>query len=217
MKRTQQLSLLGVAALVFGFSGGAQAAKSKKKAPEAAHAEAVLNLDTTGSSILWHASKVTGKHDGSIKAKSGHFEINKGALTGGNVEVDMGSIANSDIADKESAAKLVGHLSSEDFFDAKKFPTSNIHITKVEAISGAKEGSDTHTLTGDLTLKGVTKTITFPAKIKLTDDALEGSATVKINRTDWGIKYGSGKFFTGLGDKVIHDEFSLDLKLVAKK
>jgi polyisoprenoid-binding protein YceI len=175
-----------------------------------------LTVSVTDSKINWLGKKVTGQHNGTIKVSGGEVLVDNGKVTGGKVEIDMKTIANEDLKDEESNKKLVGHLSSPDFFDVAKFPNSKIEITKVEALNDATKPNVNSTVTGNLTMKDVTKSITFPAEIKIENGVLTVKADFDIDRTDWNIKYGSGKFFDNLGDKVINDKFNLNLTIVAK-
>ncbi|MFZ4589901.1 MAG: YceI family protein [Ignavibacteria bacterium] len=175
-----------------------------------------LTVSVTDSKVNWLGKKVTGQHNGTIKVANGEILVDNGKVTGGKVEIDMKTIVNEDQKDEESIKKLVGHLSSPDFFDVAKFPTSKIEITKVEALNDATKPNVNSTVTGNLTMKDVTKSITFPAEIKIENGALTVKADFDIDRTDWNIKYGSGKFFDNLGDKVINDKFNLNLIIVAK-
>ena len=175
-----------------------------------------LKVDTAGSKLDWTGSKVTGKHNGAVSLKEGSLDVEKGTLKAGHFVIDLNTITNVDLTDAATNAKLLGHLKSEDFFDVAKFPTAEFKVTKVEALKGAKAGGPTHTITGDLTLKGVTKPVSFPATVTVGKDSTEAVATIKVDRTLFGLKYGSGKFFQGLGDKMISDEFALDVKLTAK-
>lgn len=170
-------------------------------------------VDTGASQITWKGTKVTGGHHGTIGLKSGSVELTKGALTGGQFVADMSTLTSKDLAgDPGSQAKLDGHLKSADFFNVAKHPESSFTITKVTSKSASEA-----TVEGDLTFNGKTGKISFPAKITQGKGTVTGEATVKIDRTKWDLKYGSGQFFKGLGDKMIHDEFELGLKLIAKK
>lgn len=162
-----------------------------------------LNIEE--SVIVWKGYKVLGSHEGTIKLKSGALDIDlEGNLTGGSFVIDMGSIANTDM-DGQGAEKLVGHLKSDDFFGVENHPTANFQIKEV--VSRGTAGS--YKIVGDLTIKGITKEIKFNAMLN------EGKATaeIKIDRSEFDIRYGSGSFFDNLGDKTIYDEFDLIVNL----
>lgn len=175
-----------------------------------------LTVSVADSKVNWLGKKVTGQHNGTIKVANGEVLVDNGKVTGGKVEIDMKTITNEDQKDEESKKKLEGHLSSPDFFDVAKFPTSKIEITKVDALNDPTKPNVNSTVTGNLTMKDVTKSITFPAEIKIENGVLTVKADFDIDRTDWNIKYGSGKFFDNLGDKVINDKFNLNLTIIAK-
>ena len=109
--------------------------------------------------------------------------------------------------------KLTGHLKTADFFSVEKYPASKFEITKVTSA-----GADRVNVTGNLTIKGVTESLSFPASVKKQGDAVVAVATgVKVNRTKYDIRYGSKSFFNDIGDKAIDDEFELTINLVATK
>lgn len=175
-----------------------------------------LVVSTTDSKINWLGKKVTGQHNGTINVSKGEVMVDNGKVIGGKIEVDMKSIKNEDLKDAGMNAKLVGHLSSADFFEVEKFPTAKLEIVKVEELKDATKPNVNSTVTANLTMKDVTKSITFPAEIKIENGMLSAKADFDIDRTDWNIKYGSGKFFDNLGDKMINDKFNLNLVIVAK-
>jgi len=173
---------------------------------------AAYKVDVTGSTIKWTAYKVTGKHFGKISLKSGSLEVSKTKLSKASFEVDMTTLTVEDISG-EWADKLKGHLQSDDFFSVEKHKTAKFVSTKI--VPTAKPG--VFSITGDLTIKGITKPITFDATTKIEGGKVVGTSTIKVDRTNYDIKYGSGKFFQGLGDKAIYDEFDLEVSLVASK
>lgn len=181
-----------------------------------AQAADVYKIDTKASSVAWKGSKKMGSsHNGAIAVKEGDVTVDKGQVKSANVVIDMATITNADLTDPDYNKKLVGHLSTDDFFNVAKFPTSAFKITSVAPVAKSK---DEVTVKGDLTIKGVTHPIEFPAKVTVGKDSVTGTAKVKVDRTKWGLKYGSGNIFKELtADKVINDEFELDLNLVAKK
>jgi polyisoprenoid-binding protein YceI len=178
-------------------------------------AATTFKVDPKLSIVKWEGKKVTGAHQGTIKVADGSLSVDKDKVTGGVVNVDTTSIVDEDIKDAETNAKLIGHLKSDDFFSADKHPRATLKLTKI--VEGAKDGKGTHTITGDLTIKGKTHPVSFPATIKLDGGKLLTTADVIVDRTLYDIKYGSGKFFQGLGDKVINDQFTLNVSLVAQK
>lgn len=175
------------------------------------HNHSDLKINTKVSSVDWVGKKVTGQHDGSINIKEGTLNLHDGNLSGGTIVMDMTSITCLDIKDDGYNKKLVGHLNSPDFFDVANNKTATLKISGVKGVEGNK-----HMISGMLTIKGITKAINFPATIDMKNGKLGAYAEIKIDRTQYDIKYGSGKFFEGLGDKMIDDEFIIKFKIAAE-
>lgn len=161
-------------------------------------------IDISKSSIHWVGKKLTGKHEGTLNFKEGTLVFDGKKLTGGNFTVDMTTISATDVEGK-TKEKLDGHLKAEDFFGVEKHPTSKMDFKKV-----ADKGEGVYTVTADLTIKGITNSVSFEMTVK--DNA--ASAKFNVDRTKFDIKYGSKNFFEGIGDKAINDEFELEVKLV---
>lgn len=163
-------------------------------------------VDTEQSSIDWIGRKVTGEHNGKIKITSGEVVLNGKAIKGGSFIMDMTSITS-------DSERLTGHLKNDDFFSVEKNPTSKFVITKVTAA-----GTDRINVTGNLTIKGITESITFPASVKKEGNSIVAVAkNVLVNRAKFDIRYGSKTFFNDIGNKAIDDNFELSINLVAKK
>ncbi|MGE0764287.1 MAG: YceI family protein [Bdellovibrionales bacterium] len=175
-----------------------------------------LNVDTKASSVAWTGTKKIGSaHNGTVALKEGKIDVNaKGEITGGMLVVDMTTIANVDLKDDpENQTKLITHLSSADFFDVKNHPTATFKLKSV-----TKKDGDNYEVKGNFTMIGKTKPISFPAKLKASKEAVDGEATVEIDRTLWGLKYNSGDFFKDLAaDRIINNKFKLAIKVAAKK
>ena len=165
-----------------------------------------FKVDTELSSIDWIGRKVTGQHTGKIKITSGEVKMSGKAVKGGSFTMDMTSITS-------DSERLTGHLKTDDFFSVEKNPTSAFVITKVTAA-----GKERINVTGNLTIKGITNEITFPATVKKQGNAIVAVAkNVMVNRAKYDIRYGSKSFFNDIGNKAIDDEFELGINLVAKK
>jgi polyisoprenoid-binding protein YceI len=145
------------------------------------------------------------------------LQVRNNMVVGGTAVVDMKTIKATDITDAENHAKFVGHMSSGDFFDAPAFPTSTFKITSVTPIAGAAADADNATITGDMTIKGVTQRVSFPAKVGVKNGVAAATGKVTIDRTKFGLKYGSKSFFDSIGDKAINDEFTLAFNVIAKQ
>ena len=176
-----------------------------------------FNIDAEKSTMAWVGEKVTGQHNGVISIKSGSFMAEDGKM-GGQFVIDMTSIVVKDIPmDNEYNGKLTGHLKSADFFNVSESPEAKFEITKVLPYK-AKEGEmANYKVTGNLTIKGITNEISFPAMIEMADGKFSAKAKTSIDRSRWDIRYGSGSFFDNLGDKLIYDDFHLEINLVGNK
>ncbi|HSC53791.1 MAG TPA: YceI family protein [Phnomibacter sp.] len=165
------------------------------------------------SNLVWKAEKITGKHDGNVKISSGEISVNGGKLVAGTFVIDMSTITVADIKDADMNGKLLGHLRSDDFFGVEKFKTATFVVTSVTPASQA--GS--YKVKGNLTIKGITKPIEFPAAIVVNGGALKATATITVDRTQFDIRYASKSFFESIGDKAIYDNFTMELQLVANQ
>jgi polyisoprenoid-binding protein YceI len=175
-------------------------------------APVAFKVDTDKSKIEWTGKKVTGQHMGIIKLTSGEVITNGKVPTGGNFVIDMKSMDNTDLQGN-SKGQLMGHLKSDDFFGVEKYPTATFAATKI-----APAGANKVNVSGNLTIKGKTNPITFPAIYTLAGKTLTVVASeVKVDRTLYDIRYGSKSFFESIGDKAIDNEFLLNITLVATK
>ncbi|TDE28433.1 MULTISPECIES: YceI family protein [Flavobacterium] len=161
-------------------------------------------VDASKSSINWVGKKVTGQHEGTINLKDGALVFKGKKLIGGTFNVDMNSILVTDLKAGQGKEKLEGHLKADDFFGTEKFATATLVFKKI-----VTKATNVYTVTGDLTIKGITNPVTFD----LTTTATTASTNVKIDRTKYDIKYGSGSFFDNLGNKAINDDFDLAVAL----
>ena len=193
--------------------------EDKAKKVETHHAKPVAVVKNDGtfktveSQILWKGYKPTGSHHGSIDLKEGVLAVKDNQLVGGKFIIDMTTIKDLDMPQTDPYnKKLVDHLKSPDFFDVAKYPTAKFEITAV------RPQAENYLIEGNLTIKDITKNITFPAMVlNKKDEITFYSDAIKIDRTDFGIKYKSKKFFGNLKDKFINDLFDVSFKIKAKK
>ena len=197
----KQILLIALSIVAIGFS--AFTGSDKKS---------TLSVNVDESKVVWLGKKVTGEHTGTIGVAFGNLTFDSEQLTGGSFEIDMNSITNTDIENGEYKQKLVGHLKSDDFFGAEKFPKSTFVIKKVK-----QQESNKYHVAGDMTIKGITKSIEFPVEVSMIGSKATASASITIDRAEFEVKYGSGSFFDNLGDKMIYDDFTLNVTLVASK
>lgn len=158
------------------------------------------------SSLKWTGTKVVGSsHYGYVKLKEGSLELKKGNIQAGQFVIDMNSMTNTDIDNEEYNKKLVGHLLSDDFFGVEKHPIATLNVNSVTKFKNSQA-----TASGHLTIKGQQHPIEFAIEKK--DNAYV--ASIKVDRTLYGIRYGSGSFFDNLGDKAIDNDFTIDVNLI---
>ncbi|RAU82351.1 YceI family protein [Pontibacter arcticus] len=214
----KKIAILASLASVLVFSAQASnnntTAATEVTKPAAARG---YKVDVAKSDVKWHAKKVTGEHMGNISLKSGELDVAGNKVKGGSFVIDMSSITCTDIKDAEYNGKLIGHLKNDDFFSVDKHPTATFKITSLKPIAKAAAGKPNHTVTGDLTIKGITKPVTFPATITVNNGVATAKADVVIDRTKYDIKYASKSFFDSIGDKAIYDDFTVSINLTAKQ
>lgn len=221
-----------IASLLFACTNAPESDEAKttdaKEVSENKAAEK-WNVNVSDSKIEWIGTKVSGYHTGIVPMKSGEIYVNNGEVTGGKFLMD---IANMTVlgpkgSDTAKNNKLLGHLKSADFFDVTKHPEGTFELTGLKAYSGEaikdtidprqdeineyKVTNPTHTVSGNLTLKGVTKNIEFPARITVSGNAAEAIAKFNIDRKEWGIVY------PGQPDDLIRDQIHLGISIKASK
>ena len=204
--KTKSLILISASAVMLAScenpadkTTSASVSEAVETAPAAANAEGVKYAFTSASEIHFVGSKVTGSHSGGFKNFTGTFTVANGALvgTGQKIVIDMKSIWSDD-------EKLTGHLKSGDFFNMEKFRESTFELTGIKPVS---EGN--YEVSGNLTLIGNSKNITFPATVSVVDGTAKIHAKFDINRKDFGVVY------AGKADDLIRDEVVIELKLEA--
>ena len=163
-----------------------------------------VEIDVNKSELTWLGKKVTGEHDGTIKLKDGYVTMKDGNITGGKFHIDMTTIVNTDIEDAEYKAKLEGHLKSDDFFGVATYPLSTLEIKKASAFKNGTAKVKAH-----LTIKETT----LPIEFDVTKKGDMMMAEIVVDRAKFDVRYGSGSFFDDLGDKMIYDDFTLNVSL----
>ena len=230
MKRLSYLVLIGLLAF-FACTNAPDSDKAKTTEAQEVTTDTSSTswkINTSDSKIEWVGTKVSGYHTGSIPLKDGDIFVKSGEVIGGNflMNVKDMSISGPKSVDEASNKKLLGHLKSADFFDVEKYPEAKFELTALKPYTGAaKDSADprqeeineykvtnpTHTVSGNLTLKDVTKNIEFPAQVTVKGDVADAIAKFNINRKDWGIVY------PGKPDDLIRDQIHLGIHIVAKK
>ena len=200
-----------VASLVLASCAGNPEGKKAEATDSVAVADSVAGtaytVDTTQSKLVWKGSKVTGSHEGTVSIKSGSIIADNGVITGGDFVLDMNTISSTDL-EGEYKDKLDGHLKADDFFAVASFPEASFQITEVKAGATAADV----VISGNLTIKGISKNITFDAKVdEVSDSVVKSSADFNIARADWGVTY------EGQKDDLISKEINFKVTIVANK
>jgi polyisoprenoid-binding protein YceI len=210
MKKT--ILVVGVAAVAFLASCSSSNSTEAKDSGEAAQATSesvTYTVDAAASSLQWTGSKLFDtKHTGTVVIKEGSLSTTNGQLSSGNFIMDMTTIIETNPADAEMSAKLVGHLSSPAFFDNAVYPTARFEIVEVS------DGN----IKGNLTIKDSTKLIEFPVNVEMNETGITASSSFTINRNDWGITWGSAaEPIAFLKDNLVKEEVEFAINLVANK
>ena len=209
MKKLIKVSTLGLSCALFAAATIPEGESNEGSGPNKGRPGYVVkNMD---ASIIWTGSKIIGgSHTGSLELKENSLEFMGNDLVGGSFVVDMNSMKVMDLSGS-SAEKLNRHLKSDDFFGVSSYPESTFTISDVKA--GSEKGE--YKVTGNLTIKSTSLPISFPVKMTWKGNQAIATAKVKVNRADFDVRYGSGRFFSGLSDRAINDEFMLDVRIVS--
>ena len=225
MKRLSILAVL--AAVILASCGGSNGDKAQTGTAQQVAEQNGLNytVDTTVSVLKWKAY-----HKGGFDPRFGTLQsvgtvaVKEGTITGGSFTINMNSLSTDKKAvdpaksGGKTAADLDGHLKTADFFEVAKYPTAKFEITSVTAFDATKDKSviadATHIISGNLTIKGKTVNVTFPAKISITENEVNVQSKFTINRQDWGLTYGTEG---SPKDWMISQEVDMDLNISAKK
>ncbi len=140
------------------------------------------------------------------------MQLDGSKISTATFEMDMTSIVNEDLTNPAVNKRLVDHLKSDDFFSVENHPVSRLAVHEVKP-----KAANVHTFTGDLTIKGITHPVSFDAEVTVVNGKLTAKGKMEVDRTQYDIRYGSGKFFQGLGDNLISDIFTLDFVVVANE
>jgi len=174
--------------------------------------DVAVNADA--SYVWWKGSKlVGGSHEGKIPVQAGSFKVSDGNLTGGEFTLNVDGLTNTDLESGKGKEDLESHLKNADFFNTSEFPTASFKILGSKALENDANGN-THQVSGTLTIKSSSKVIDIPAKVSINGESVSFESTFNIDRTDFGVDYGSGTKITDLAkDKIIND--AVELKVVA--
>lgn len=246
MKKVK-LSILSILSILLAASCAQKPDSHEAEVSEAQDVEAVsasattYTIDTSASQLNWNGFKPTGRHMGTIDIEQGNIAVEDDQVVGGSFIIDLNVIDVQDLKG-EDREKLTNHLKSQDFFYTEKFPTAKFEITSVEeynngALASFEEDHDnmavvvndeevseykidnpTHTITGNLTMRDTTLSISFPAEIKVTDNYVEAQAKFNLDRTKWNVSYNDeGDPVRVAQDKFIYNTVNIGFDIVANK
>ena len=225
-----QKSLLAVGIISFAvFAAGCNKQPQPEVTPEPAAEEAMLpdtsmmdvatlegmhyQVDVAASFVQWSAQKavVDTKHTGTVEISEGEIVLTpeKTGFVGARFVMDMTTIIDEDLTGKMKET-LETHLKSDDFFSVATHPTATLVVTEA-----ALNADGSYTMTGDLTIKGITHQVTFPATVALDGEELTASAELTIDRAKWDVRFGSDNFFEDLGDNLIDDQVRFEIEITA--
>lgn len=185
-----------------------------RPSPRAANGE--YTVDPGRSRVLWTGRNLGGQHDGAIAIDTGALCVCDGLVAHAAIVLDMDRITCADIADPAINRVLIDHLRSDDFFDTAMFPAAKVVISRAQALPDSSRGLPNTLVTAELTLKGVTEGLEFPAIVGTNADGdLVLNAHFDFDRTRWNVTYGSGRLFENLGMHLVNDHISIQVVLVA--
>ena len=210
-----------ISLLVIGFSsckspeGEKTEAKDAQKVKKESAENITYNIQPEKSKVHWTGTKPGGEHLGTVKIKEGKIKMNDQGIKNATVILDMTSIENQDIDKEKNREKLVGHLKSKDFFDVENFPEAKFELTNATKIQD-ENNNFTHKVSGNLTIKDITRNISFRIKAENEKNMLKiNSEKFLIDRTEWDINYKSKSLIDDLKDNFIHDDIGFKIKTVA--
>lgn len=186
--------------------------------PEVTLKDGLYHIDAENSRLEWIGRNLNNRHLGRIDILKGELIVVDGKPSAGSIVLDMASITNLDLQDPAYRDMLIRHLKSDDFFAVQRFPNASLTLTGWEARSEAPPEASNGIATGDLTIKDVTRSISFPAIVAPQQDGgIKIHAAFDIDRTLWNVCYGSARLFERLGMHLVHDLISLELFASANK
>ncbi|TND03917.1 MAG: YceI family protein [Bacteroidetes bacterium] len=164
------------------------------------------------NNLLWTGKKPTGQHIGTIQLASGSLTIDSAGNAKGSFEIDMRTIVNTDVTDSTWNRKFVDHLKDTAFFAVNQYPTSKLDIISITPIT-----KNNYMVKANLTVKGITNEINFPATITIDGANIGVVADFQVDRSKWNVRYASKAFFSDLADKFVYDNFGIAFNLKGTK
>ncbi len=185
---------------------------------EAELRDGTYRIDIEKSTLEWIGRNLNKRHYGRIAVQAGELVIDGGKLSAGKIVLDMTMISNADLQDPGWRDMLIRHLISDDFFAVERYPTASFTLSGWEVQPGASPEAPQGIVTGELTIRDVTRPISFSATVAPQQDgSIQAHAAFDIDRTLWNVCYGSCRLFEHLGMHLVHDMISLELFVVARR
>lgn len=185
---------------------------------ERASQDGTYRFDIENSRLEWIGRNLNNRHIGQLAILEGELVIVAGIPSAGRIVIDMHSLTNFDLQDPGYRDMLINHLKSDDFFAVDQFPTASLILTGWEAHTDIFPEAPGGIATGELTIKSIRRPVRFPAiAAPQPDGSIKIHAAFDIDRTLWGVLYGSCKYFERLGMHLVHDTVSVELFAVARK
>lgn len=210
---------------VYEFRGGLEAWKTEgnpvegiaASAPPSTVQDGYYSLDLQESKVLWLGRNLLNKHWGHVALASGQVEFREGRVRRGEAVLDMKRLTCTDLQDNALHDVLIRHLESDDFFDVERYPEARFQFELGE-ICAATPGCRNLKLHGSLTLRGITKPLTIDCAAGFTPEGKAAlQATFEIDRTEWNVLYGSGRFFQRLAGHLVNDQIELQLRILTDR
>lgn len=226
---------LTVAACDNGTSGTEAETGEAQEVVEVAEAS-TYTIDKTASKVIWNGRKPTGEHHGTIGVQDGNIQLQDNEVVGGTIAMDLQQIDVIDL-EGEDKQKLTGHLQSADFFNVEEYPGAKFVITAVQPFEGSlsedeipqdtqnNENYDkyvlenpTHKVTGNLTLRDTTLSITIPAVIEVNENQVKAKSRFMIDRSKWNVNFmDETDPVARAKDKFIYNQVNVGFDVVAQK
>lgn len=205
------------------LEGGIQGALSLNLSAEtgtpiqdnAGNADGQYPIDLQESNFEWLGRNLINKHWGTAPIKSGYLKFNAGTLVSGEFIIDLQGLLCTDLKGSDMHDVLIAHLQNDDFFDVSNYPEAIFTVTGSSPIEGSSSGSPNLTVFGNLNLRGQTHPIQFEAATGITPEGFfAAQASLSIDRTQWGVLYGSGKLFHRLAGHLVNDLIEFQIRIL---
>lgn len=179
--------------------------------------DGALPLDLEESQVEWTGRNLVNKHFGTVPIRTGDLVFHDGQLQSGTISLDLLGLTCTDLAESEYHDVLIAHLHNEDFFDLENHPETKLEIRKADVLAEASPGSPNLRIQAGLSIRGQTHPIEIYAVSGITSEGKAAAqATFAIDRTRWGILYGSGKFFHRLAGHLVNDLIEFQVRLLTR-